>query len=120
MEPEFANIESAVEAIEAIELGALCEQHAALAEALIERQRALDYLKLHPLSSVNEADREGLHERLSRVLQRDEQIMAQLREQQAQLRGKLDQVISGRALARSYGGLGGGQPAVGSGTKLVG
>lgn len=112
------SVEAAVSVLEQVDLRSLVEQPQALAQALIARQYALDYLKSHPLSVVEGSDE--LRHRLAEVSRQDAEAMQLLREAKAHIGELLGNVVSGRALARGYGGLTAGDSSSGSGVKRVG
>jgi hypothetical protein len=114
----FSSIESAVSALEQVDLRCLVEDPQALAEALIARQYALDHLKSQPCTSVKE-DSE-LRRRLEDVARRDAEAMQLLREAKAHIGELLGNVASGRALARGYGGLSSTDSPAKMGAKRVG
>jgi hypothetical protein len=101
----FESIEDAVSALEQLDLCALMDDPCAMAEAMILRQYALDHLKSHPLSDVSEPGRSALRQRLEAVQARDAEAMKLLREARADVSGQLDNLVSGRAAVRGYGGL---------------
>jgi hypothetical protein len=102
---KFESIEHAVIALEQLDLCALSDDPCAMAEAMILRQYALDYLKSHPLSAVSEPRRGALRQRLEAVQASDAEAMQLLREARTQVGGQLDNLVSGRAAVRGYGGL---------------
>lgn len=98
------SLESVISTLESIDLAALVEDTAALARAMIERQHAIDTLKTLPFSAVSESERVTLRRRLERVLTRDAQTFELLRDARKHVAESLEKLVSGRALARSYGG----------------
>jgi hypothetical protein len=102
---KLASAEDAVVALETHELCALIDDPCAMAEAVISRQYALDYLKSHPLSDVSEPRRGALRQRLEAVQANDARAMQLLSEVRGQVNGQLDNLVSGRAAVRGYGGL---------------
>jgi hypothetical protein len=114
------SVEAAVVVLEQCDLRALLEDPAAMAEAMIERQHALDYLKSHPLSAVREEERVEFCHRLHLVSQRDAEAMQLLGEAKAHIGEQLGKLVSGRALARGYGGLSAEGSSQGSGAKRTG
>lgn len=115
---EIESVEAAVATLVRLDLRELTDDPPALAEALIERQYALDFLKLHPLSSVSESNE--LRRQLEDVSRRDAETMQLLSEAKAHIGELLGKVVSGRAMARGYGGLSTSEPPAGSGGKRVG
>ena len=116
----FESIEGAVVALERLDLCAFIDDPRAVAEAIILRQYALDYLKSHPLSAVSEPGRVALRQRLEAVQANDAKAMQLLREARAQVGGQLDNLVSGRAAVRGYGGLGAADSASQMGVKRRG
>jgi hypothetical protein len=116
--PSLSSVEGAVEVLEQADLRCLVEDPPALAEALIARQYALDFLKSHPVSS-DVMDSE-LRRRLAAVSHRDAEAMQLLHQAKAQVEELLGKVVSGRALARGYGGLSGSEAPAKMGAKRVG
>jgi hypothetical protein len=114
------SVEAAVVILEQCDLRALMDDSVAMAEAMIERQHALDYLKSHPLSAVAEKERVEFCHRLHLVSQRDAEAMQLLGEAKAHIAEQLGKLVSGRALARTYGGLSADVPSTGSGAKRTG
>jgi hypothetical protein len=98
-------LESVIATLESIDLAALIDDPAAMALAMIERQHAIDALKTLPFSAVSESERAALRRRLEVVLARDAKAFELLRDARTQIAESLDKLVSGRALARSYGGL---------------
>jgi hypothetical protein len=98
-------LESVIATLESIDLAALIEDTDAMAEAMIERQEAIDILKTLPFSAVPETERVVLRRRLEQLLARDAKAFELLREARSHVAAALDKLVSGRALARSYGGL---------------
>jgi hypothetical protein len=119
-EETFGSIEDAVVALETLELCALFDDPCAMAEAMILRQYALDHLKSHPLSAVPEERRDALRQRLEAVQASDTRAMQLLREARAQVGEQLDNLVSGRAAVRGYGGLGGAASTSQTGVKRMG
>lgn len=101
----FESVEQAVAVLESHDLCALAYDPCAMAEAIILRQYALDYLKSHPLSAVSEPGRGALRQRLEAVQVGDAKAMQLLRDAREQVGGQLDNLVSGRAAVRGYGGL---------------
>jgi hypothetical protein len=116
--PLLSSVEAAVEVLEQADLRGLVEDPSALAEALIARQYALDFLKSHRLSSDVEGSE--LRGRLAAVSRRDAEVMQLLQQAKAQVGELLGKVVSGRALARGYGGLSGSEAPATMGAKRVG
>src|SRR5689334_22431629 len=104
-QPTFESIEDAVSALERLDLCALADDPVAMAEAMIVRQHALDYLKVHPLSAVPEERRGALRQRLEDVQVSDAKAMELLREAREQVGEQLNNLVSGRAAVRGYGSL---------------
>lgn len=115
---EIESVEAAVATLVRHDLRELVEEPQAMAEALIERQYALDYLKLHPLSSVSENNE--LRQQLEEVTRRDAATMQLLGEAKAHLGELMGKVVSGRAMARGYGGLAANDSPAGTVDKRVG
>ena len=101
----FDSIENAVVALEKLDLRTLIDDPCAMAEAMILRQYALDFLKSQRLSAEGEGRGGALRQRLEGVQARDAEAMQLLREARAQVGGQLDNLVSGRAGVRGYGGL---------------
>jgi hypothetical protein len=97
-------LESVIATLEGIDLAELIDDPAAMALAMIERQHAIDALKSLSFSAVSENERGALRRRLELVLARDAKAFELLRDARAQVAESLDKLVSGRALARSYGG----------------
>jgi hypothetical protein len=119
-QPTFDDIEDAICALEQLDLCALMDDSVAMAEAIIRRQYALDYLKSHPLSVVPEERRGALRQRLEHVQASDAKAMELLREAREQVNGKLDNLVSGRAAVRGYGGASNARSTVPPGVKRMG
>jgi hypothetical protein len=98
-------LESVTATLESIDLAILIDDPAAMALAMIERQHAIDALKTLPFSTVSEGERAALRRRLEVVLARDAKAFELLRDARTQVAESLDKLVSGRALARTYGGL---------------
>jgi hypothetical protein len=116
----FESIEHAVIALEKLDLCALSDDPCTMAEAMILRQYALDYLKSHPLSTVSESRRGALRQRLEAVQANDAEAMQLLRDARTQVGGQLDNLVSGRAAVRGYGGLSAADTASQTGVKRQG
>ena len=100
-----ATLESVIATLENIDLAELMDDTGAMASAMIERQHAIDLLKTLPFSAVSESERAALRRRLEVVLARDAKVFELLRDARTQVAESLDKLVSGRALARTYGGL---------------
>jgi hypothetical protein len=116
----FSSIDDAVVALEKLSLCALIDDPCAMAEAMILRQYALEHLKSHPLSAVPEERRGALRQRLETVQASDARAMQLLREARAQVGEQLDNLVSGRAAVRGYGGLGSATSTSQTGVKRMG
>ena len=94
---------SLLDVLEGLDLASLIDDPPAMAEAMIVRQKALDSLKLLSLSAVSEEERGALRRRIEKLLARDAEILQLLREARVGVGEQLDNLVSGRAAARSYG-----------------
>jgi hypothetical protein len=112
------SVEAAVATLVRLDLRELVEEPQVMAEALIERQYALDFLKLHPLSSDSESSE--LRRQLEDVSRRDAETMQLLSEAKAHIDELMGNVVSGRAMVRGYGGLSANDSSAGIGGKRVG
>jgi hypothetical protein len=119
-QPTFEGIEDAVATLERLDLCALADDPVAMAEAMIVRQHALDYLKSHPLSAVPEERRGALRQRLEDVQTGDARALELLREASVQVAEQLDNMVSGRAAVRGYGGLSSADSTLPPGVKRMG
>lgn len=97
-------LESLIGTLEGIDLAELVDDPAAMALAMIERQHAIDTLKTLSFSAVSDSERGALRRRLEVVLTRDAKAFELLRDARTHVAEALDKLVSGRALARSYGG----------------
>lgn len=97
--------EAALAKLESIDLDAVLDDPQALAVCMIDRQHALDALKGFSLSAVEESERGALRARIEAVLARDAEVMQFLDEARDGVKEQLAQLVTGRALARSYGGM---------------
>ena len=118
--PTFASIEDAVARLEQLDLCALVDDPVAMATAMIVRQHALDYLKSNPVSAVPEERRGALLQRLEDVQASDARALELLRQASLQVAEQLDNMVSGRAAVRGYGGLSSADSTLPPGVKRMG
>lgn len=118
--PTITSIEDAVATLEQLDLCALTDDPVAMATAIIVRQHALDYLKLHPLSAVQEERRGALLRRLEDLQTSDARALELLRQASVQVAEQLDNMVSGRAAVRGYGVLGSTDSTLPPGVKRMG
>jgi hypothetical protein len=110
-------LEALIEALEAADLNALLALPEQLALATKARETVVNGLQAFDFSSVPEEERARLKPRLQQVIERDRQLLLQVEEARNEASVGLSRQVSGRALARGYGGP---QDSGGAGTKRIG